>query len=451
MISRKIIISCLSILASCFVVNSQSYLYDTEQFGIKGATLGGSVIAGADDESMTFYNPAAIHKAPSQVSISLFQPAIRTFGFDKFWGENESSQLNTDFSLRPSLISFKVNFQDLDIAFIKISKSELTDTFSAKREIQTATTLNTQYFEYEYTGEDRWFGAGTSFKIGEKLHLGVSQFLSIADFKYGNKILLEEFLLNNSNNVTNSFFNSEQRSNYGDIGFITKFGFLFDSDKHDIGVTITTPKYLRLRKSGNFSSTFTNIEANINLAQQVIDNDLSPIIKTPWEFAFGYSFQLGPKSKLWGNANYYTSISEYQMDVVKSANNNMAWVNGSKSVFNFGIGYSQKLNKNIELSGGFRTNNFAYKNRQSLNNELRNTILDGDHIHLVIGTKFKFRRHNVLVGVDWGTLTEAPGDGNFQFLKNIGKLSPNLKGLTKNNINVLLTYRFIIDELIKLK
>ncbi|WP_299709478.1 hypothetical protein [uncultured Tenacibaculum sp.] len=432
------------------IILAQNYLYDTEQFGIKGATLGGSVIAGADDESMTFYNPAAIHKAPSQVSVSLFQPAIRTFGFDNFWGGNETSQLNTNFGLRPSLISFKVNIKGFDIAFIKISKSVLTDTFSAKRERTNGNDLTTQFFEYKYTGEDSWFGVGSSFNIAPKMHLGLSQFLTVADFSYGNNILIEQFDMTNNSATSNSFFNAQQNSIYGDIGFITKLGFLYDSADHDFGVTITTPKYLRVNSYGEFTSTFVNIDSATNESTQIIDNEIDTEIKTPWEFSLGYSYLFETGSKIWATASYYSSISEYEMGVIESVSNNASWVNGSEGVFNVGIGYSRKINNKIELSGGLRTNNFAYRNRQSVNNELRNTILDGNHIHFVVGTKFEFRRHNVLVGLDWGTLVEAPGEGNFQFLNNIGRLSPNLRGLKKNNINVLLTYRFIIDELIKL-
>ena len=71
----------------CVFVSAQNFLYNTEQFGIRGSMLGGVITAGTDDESMTFYNPAGIHKVPSQVSISLFQAMFRSFGFTDFWGK----------------------------------------------------------------------------------------------------------------------------------------------------------------------------------------------------------------------------------------------------------------------------------------------------------------------------------------------------------------------------
>lgn len=445
---RKNIISLFLLVLSIKCINAQNFLYNTEQFGIRGSMLGGAITAGADDESMTFYNPAGIHKVPSQVSISLFQPVIRSFGFNSFWGAKESSEINTNYGLKPSLISFKFRLKNIELAFIKISKSELTDFFNAKREIRNSNLLNTQYFEYEYKGEDDWFGVGTSYKLTPNIYLGVSQFLSISNFEYRNKVSLEE--QNTDNNTSNSYFNSEQTSNYDNTGFITKVGFLYDTEKHDIGFTITTPKYLRISKEGYYTGELIRIDDTHSLGKQIVDNDISPKIRTPWEFSLGYSFLVNKKSKLWLNTSYHTGISDYKVANIKSGDSAVSWISGNKSVVNFGIGYSHQINPTLELSGGFRTNNFAYQNKEVSLTKLRNTILDGNQMHFVIGTKFKFKRHDVLLGLDWGTIYDTPSKTDFQYLQDIGELSPNLNGLTKRNITILLTYRFIINELKKL-
>nr|WP_299033682.1 hypothetical protein [uncultured Tenacibaculum sp.] len=429
-------------------IKAQNFLYNTEQFGIRGSMLGGAIAAGADDESMTFYNPAGIHKVPSQVSISLFQPVIRSFGFNSFWGARESSEINTNYGLKPSLISFKFNLKNIELAFIKITKSELTDFFNAKREATNSNLLNTQYFEYEYKGEDDWFGVGTSFKLTPNIYLGISQFLSISNFEYRNKVFLEE--LNTANNTSNSYFNSEQTSSYDNTGFITKIGFLYDTNKHDFGFTITTPKYLRILKDGYYTGELTRIDSDHSLGRQIVDNDISPEIRTPWEFSIGYSFLVNKNSKLWLSTSYHTGISDYKVANIKSGNSAFSWVNGNKSVINFGVGYSHQISPTLELSGGFRTNNLAYENKKVSLTKLRNTILDGNQIHFVIGTKFKIKRHDVLLGLDWGAIYDTPNKTSFEYLQDIAELSPNLNGLTKQNITILLTYRFIIDELIKL-
>ena len=192
---------------------------------------------------------------------------------------------------------------------------------------------------------------------------------------------------------------------------------------------------------------FVNLTNTQNDAIQNIDNNLSPTIKTPWEFGFGYSFAFKNNGKFWLSANYYTEISEYEMATIKTLGNNLPWMNGSKETFNFNVGYSHKLSENLELSSAFRTNNFAYENKQTATNKFRNTIIDGNHMHFVFGSKFKVGRHRVLLGVDWGTLVDVPNEDRFDFISNIGKLSPNLQGLTKNSVSILFTYGFILDGL----
>ena len=39
----------------CF--SAQNFKYNTDQFGIEGSLLGGAIVAGTDDASMTYYNP----------------------------------------------------------------------------------------------------------------------------------------------------------------------------------------------------------------------------------------------------------------------------------------------------------------------------------------------------------------------------------------------------------
>ena len=429
-------------------LTAQNQLYTTELFGIDGAMMGGAVTSGVDDVSMTFYNPAAIHKVSPQVSISLVQPALRTFGFNEFWSSNDSSSTNIDLRLKPTLISFKLKLKKLDLAFLKISKSELTDEFSTQQEFINDNLLTTQYFDYEYSGRDNWFGVGTNFKLNPNLYLGVSEFVSIARFTYNNTILLEELDVNQNNRLSR-YFNSTFDGTYRNMSFITKLGLLLDTDKHDLGITITTPAYLRTFKSGElFSANISTIDNNTNV-DQIIDNDISPIIKTPWEFNLGYSLALNTTQKIWLNTSYHTRIAEY--DMVRNASPtdaNISWKNGSKAVFNFALAYSHLVNPKFELSGGFRTNNFAYENKLSPTGAVRNTILDGNHIHFVVGSKIIiYNKNTILLGIDYGTMRNIPEEENFEGLTNLDVLAPNLRGLEKNNISILLTYGFIIDEI----
>lgn len=442
----------LSILLLLFSIElrAQNHLYTTEQYGIDGAMLGGAVTAGADDVSMTFYNPASIHKVSAQFNVSLIQPTLRTFGFREFWRDNENSRLNTDFSLKPIVLYFKVSLKKLDLAFLKITKSELSDAFSTRQEILNNELLTTRFFDYEYSGEDDWYGLGSNLKLGPNLYVGLSQFLSSSRFNYRNSTLLQE-LDRSQNDQLNRFFDSKFDGAYSNIGFITRLGLLFDTDKHDLGFTLTTPTYLRLNKGGDLFNTNLSTVNGETIVDQVIDTDISPVIKTPWEFNLGYSLELNPKQKIWLNASYHTGIAEYNMSTSTTAGERISWQNGSKSVFNYSLGFSNIINPKLQLSGGIRSNNFAYENKAVSSGNLRNTILDGNHMHFVIGSKLQIRRSTILLGVDYGRITNTPNESDFQRIPNIDTINPNLNELKKSTISILLTYGFILDEIKKLR
>lgn len=427
---------------------SQNHLYNTEQFGIDGAMLGGAVVAGTDDVSMTFYNPASIHKVPTQFSVSVIQPRVRTFGFREFWGNNQNSPLDRDFSQKPDLISFKFKIRDLDIAFLKISKSDFSDVFTAEQEGLNADRKSTQYFDYEYRGEDDWFGLGTNFQLRPKLYFGISQFVRNFDFSYRNRVFLEELDVNQTNQLT-QFFDFNFDGSYSNIGLVTKIGFLLDTEVHDIGFTVTSPTYLRLIRGGNFFNVRANSEDGEIMVDQVIDNEIDPTIETPWEFNLGYSLTLNSNQKIWLNTSYHTKVREYTMATIETLGSTTDWRNGSKEVFNFSVGYSHSVNANLHLSAAVRTNDFAYENISTQQGNVRNTIFDGNHIHYVVGSKLRYNRSTILVGVDYGTIRNIPDEGNFQQFSNIDVLSPNLDGLKKNNLSILLTYGFILDSIRK--
>lgn len=438
----------ISLLLFCLRLTGQNHLYNTEQFGIDGAMLGGAVISGTDDVSMTFYNPASIHEVPSQFSVSIIQPRITTFGFKEFWGPNGSSPLNIDFSQKPDLISFKFKIRDLDLAFLKISKSEFSDVFSTEQELININRQATQYFDYEYSGEDDWFGLGSNIQFGPNLYFGLSQFVRSFKFSYRNSLFLEDLDVSQNNELIR-FFDFKFDGSYSNIGFVTKIGFLLDTNVHDVGFTITSPTYLRFRRSGNFfDANASALEGEITV-DQVIDNEISPIIKTPWVFNLGYSLTLNSSQKIWLNTSYHTSIAEYDMATASTLGTNTTWRNGSKSVLNFSLGYSHSINDNLHLSGAIRTNNFAYENIAPTQGSVRNTIFDGNHIHYVVGSKLKFNRSTVLLGVDYGTLSSIPDEESFQRFSNIDVLAPNLSSLKKNNLSFLLTYGFILDSIRK--
>lgn len=428
-------------------LSAQNYLYNTQQFGIVGSMLGGAVTVGTEDASTVYYNPATIHKVTTGVDLSILQPQLNSFGFKNFWGNDNESSSSLDISLKPSLFSLKTSFKGIDLVFIKIGRSNFTDEFNTKLESIEDNIQSTQNFEYEFGGEDNWYGIGTSIELSSKLHVGFSQFVSLAKYSYRYDIL-HESAENSNPNQPSEYLKASLNSSYNNISLITKVGVLYDTEKHDIGLTVTTPTFLRLNKGGYFNQSRITINAGNTDISGIVDPEISPTIKTPWEFNFGYSFQLNHKRKLWISASYYTQITDYTMTEVESLGNSVDWINGNKSTYNFAIGYSEHINPSIKLSAGFRTNNFAYENNNASENTIRNIILDGNHIHSTLGARFTRKNNTILIGLDWGTLRNIPNEERFQNLTNNNPyFSSHNRNLIKNNISILFTYGFIIDSI----
>lgn len=432
-----------------YALSAQNFKYNTEQFGIKGSLLGGAIVAGSDDMSMVYYNPAAIHNIVSRVEISLIQPRINSFGFKQFWGSGEQSKPKTSFELKPLQIAFKTKFKGLELAFIKINKSNWDDKFKASQEDVNSNLKQKRFFEYKYQGSNSWYGLGTSFKLKPNLYVGFTQFLSIARFSYRNEILTETRDVNTNLNEPTNYFQSYTNSNYSNLEFITKIGLIYNTEKHDFGFTITTPTYLRFLKNGDFNQSRIGLGTGSSSIDGTIDLELEPRIKTPWEFNLGYSFLLNEKRKLWLNASYHTKIDEYVITKIQSTDKVLELTSGNKSTFNYGIGYSNQISEKINLSGGIRINNFAYENKAPRKGTVRNILLDGNSLHLSLGAKLKSKKHTLLFGFDWGTLISVPDKENFNLIENISQLETNTIGLTKKSINILLTYGFILDGLTK--
>lgn len=425
---------------------AQNHLYSTEQFGIDGAMLGGAITAGSDDVSMTYYNPAAIHKVSSQLSISFIQPSIRSFGFDNFWNDNATDAVDNSIDLKPSLVSFKTRLGNLDFAFLKLTKSQQTDHFSTKLNTGSLNQLTTQYFDYEYSGEDDWYGIGTNFQIAKNQFIGLSHFVSLANYTYDFTILLEQSGPS-VNGGFSRYFNSIFEGEYSNVGFIAKVGWLLDTDKHDVGVAITTPTHLRLRKGGELYSTNSSINQGDVTISDIIADDMSPIIKTAWEINIGYSLDLKTRGKLWLNTSYHTAVPDYEMANLDEISTGYRWLDGSVAVWNIAFAYAYTINEKIALSFGARSNQFAYENKRNQPESHRNVILDDDHVHYVLGAKFQFNRNTILLGLDYGTIGSNSDISDFDNFSNISVLTPNLTDFQKTNLSILFTYGFIIDEI----
>ena len=89
-------------------IAAQSYFYNPQEYGLKSTLLGGSMVAGNDDLSMVFYNPAALsHSMGKGLDIALIVPTYSFYNYGKFFNEEKDSKnTNVELSWRRYKVSY---------------------------------------------------------------------------------------------------------------------------------------------------------------------------------------------------------------------------------------------------------------------------------------------------------------------------------------------------------
>lgn len=424
---------------------AQSFFYNSHQFGMNSTLLGGAVTAGNDDLSMAYYNPAALHLAKPRANISLVQPRVERFGFGNFFGE-EANNTNLDVDFSPNIASYKLTINDhIKLIALTIQRSFWDQDVNSKSIVEDGNGRTENIFEYSYRGRDRWLGAGVNYQINERFSMGWSQFISFARSSYSYTLSRSTFDLPTAERTT-LFSNRLSTSLSNSLSLVTKLGLHWQLGNQSLGFVVTTPNYLPVFRSGSFEKVQIDISGEEAHIDELVNFDLNPDIKTPWEFNVGYSVAFDNESKLWFNGSFYPKISDYTVSKLKWIDGRQTdWVNGNRQISNFALGYSNAVSDRIELVGSVRTNFFAYENKPIENDKERLFILDDDRLHLVLGANFDIRGNEVLMGVDWG-FSRAENTELFKGFPSIEQFNTTESSFFNGSLTLLLTYGFIFDR-----
>ena len=424
----------------------QSYFYNTQQFGLKSTMLGGAVTAGNGDLSMAYYNPAALHLANSSADFSIIRPQFSLFSLDDYFGK-EVDKLDIDVDLSTSLASFRIRLNEkINLVFIYIKRSSWNNRINSKGIQNEGEVTREQVFKYNYSGTDRWVGVGSSYRLNDHVFIGFSQFFSFSKVNYGYTLSSQRY-----DRLTNdqlSYFSNTLISSYSNnFSSLSKLGLHINYAKHQFGLVLKTPNYFSLFNSGSYEHKVIDLDQSNSTATEIIDFELNPNIKTPWEFYLGYACTLNGGSKIWLNISYYTAVSGYQMAIIENiSGRDVSWTNGSQAKGNLSIGYSNVVSPKFEILSSVRTNLFAYKNRKLETDETRLFILDHDQYHMTLGGNIKFKNNSVLLGLDYG-FSQRANEELFDDFPDIDRLNTTSSSFKNNTLTIFLTYGFILDNL----
>ncbi len=419
--------------------------YWTHQFGAKGLLLNGAVIASTEDETAVFYNPGAMTSDDGfSLSLSFLTPAYSILKTQNFLGSG-NTVTDKSFGFAPGLGS--LGFHPFDSKKVRMAITSFTRyksniSFRGRVVNEVANDENAIFvgnLEFNRSMNERWFGAGMSYKITDYFSLGFSQFVTFHSESSNFSIQKE---LVNKNEPTELFLGWRNRLKYSFStkgGMLTKFGILLRIERIKIGATLTTPTYNNSFLKGasyDYDDLKTFGQDSTVLISNFDGADLKAY-KTPLSIGFGMDFpfkktHLSFSVEFFKGIDTYTIIEDADDPFDGIANNSktrsLKLIGGNRPVVNIAIGGETQLSKKFSLIWGFRTDFNQRELTQGIESQQFLSTTPNVY-HISIGNSFEIWSSKFSYGFDYG----------------FGKKQDNNQLVDFSNINTNNLFDFISD------
>lgn len=372
------------------LINSFCYGQDnhywSDQFGIQGTNLGGAVTAGIDEQSMVYYNPAAMYlvKEPS-LSVTLNAYQYRTYKNYNALGPGQNLS-GSDFSTLPNMIAgilapskhSKVRF-----GYNVLSKNDVTNSLNlliSKRIDAVQSTAGLENFvgsfNYFLHSSEYWAGIGMGIELSKHISIGLSHFGIYRSMKYSNtydfRALPEDYT---TGDVTS--LSSNIAFNYYTVKGIVKPALSLHFNRFRAGLTYTSPTFHIFGK-GSFYREFSIINMDEAVVSDVSwiqrENGVKVKHKQSGSLAYGLSFGLSKSvwlhltGETFLSQKYYlifdsqTAPNVYPNFIADSTTKKffgdqafLSYGEERKLVTNLGFGMSVQMGDRSQLQFGIRT------------------------------------------------------------------------------------------------
>lgn len=316
-------------------------------------------------------------------------------------------------------------------------------------------------FSLKATLNEQWFGGCYSYKMNKHFSFGFSLFaayrVQTLEESYLAKVI-PPTISNYSLYITPIIsYNDVQSVEMTTVRGIGKIGIAFTYERLDFGLTITTPSlpvygsttiqrdvFFNYINNNNYNfeeftanattpdeyilaaDSFRNVlvknTLTINDRQSSLGNKIKATYKSPLSIAAGIVLKSKAKDenllarrKIYLSFEYFHSVNPYfliepeKRNVVRPLSDKYNFTSvdfigikeASISVFNFALGFEQRLLKRVYILASFRTNNSYLDTKESYSNmTLSHTFWD--QMHYSIGAIYKRKRSDISLGISYG-------------------------------------------------
>lgn len=428
--------------------------YSATQFGLKGMLMSGVLVAGDDDGSMTYYNPAAIgYVRAKALDVSLLVPNFQVTQLKDAFGK-ATNDSEFDFQMIPNVLAFKlslINNPRVGMGGVVLYKNNYENYL----QFQSATPLGDQLLEsdihYRSRKREVWIGVGISYDLNDRFSIGLTQFItfrrSIYSYQFSQSIISESGstaiigLLDDQ-------FNIDLKAHFG---LLNKLGLSYKGNKADVGITLTTPTYGYPLRNGDYQyKSFLKMAEDEPLTGQAYTREKQKItLKTPYSIALGWTFKLKNHSTINFLTEYFGKINPYDIVYKNETADTFRVREAAKQVINVAMAWQIQLNDNFYYLGGFRTD-FNYS--RSVNNSSQRINTSTYNIyHVSNGFIFWLKNNKFTIGLDYGFSFDRIDQQTDVYSFNPQQMAignENSK-VAYQSFGVLLTYGFLLDNIKK--
>jgi long-subunit fatty acid transport protein len=416
-------------LFACTLAVAQDTHYWTHQFGTRSALLGGAVVGGTRDNSMIYYNPAAVAFIDSNsfsINANVYQ--VENTQIKNILTEQEAFK-SFQLTSVPLLTSgqFKVKTPRLRLSYGIFSPVAFQFRGQARIEGAYAVVPDGESPGQEtFVGDENLFtrlreltvALGISYKLSEWWSVGLTNLIDVRSHHF-NRALFSRYYLNDSDatGVSTSF---TQSFNYYNVRYMPKFGIAFRGKPWSWGATFTAPG---IRMLGTGAVGVDILASNVkdggagrsNVVANGRQTKLKSYFKSPYSVAMGVHFQQGKtgisfSTQYFGKQEIYNIIKADKAPFVRPASVNnlinsaemLSVKTAARPVLNLALGVEQQLSEHLSLNASIR-NNQSYYDAQLLNQDgIKPDISTWDIYHLTGGVTMLKERSSMSLGLTFG-------------------------------------------------
>ena len=317
----------VSLCAAGLFAQDQNYWF--HQFGTKSHFLGGAVVAGADDTTATFYNPARLGFIEDpQLSVS-----ATAYQFDRYFVRDGAGKdrdlIGTNWRVVPSIVSGVHIFDfapDHVFAHSIVARHSYSNSLNTRREASENVIDDARHAGNEdYTAQitldaslsEYWAGISWGWCINDYLSVGVTPYGALRVEKTFVDVSARAVWFNGTVFEAASI-RSQSYLNYTDVRGFIKAGMALDLGYFKAGATVTTAA-VHLWGQGTVArdTEIVNIDADMDgTGDSVVLNDRQEgrptEFRSPWSFALGFELTVSPtKTRLAVSAEWFLPVGDY--------------------------------------------------------------------------------------------------------------------------------------------